>query len=176
LHVTIALTLICICMNQTQLLREYIELTFTEAADATTAAKKVVYTGIFLDDASHQELLEWWEKETGTTLLGKQFGHHMTIKFKPSPEDIEKLPLGQKVSIQVIGWAADEKGQAVLVDPEVASTNPKPHITVAVAPGGSPVYSNELLASGVTNVNGPTLKGIVDTFPREHLIKKYIDV
>jgi len=138
-----------------------------EATDVQTTMKKVVYSGIFLDDASHRELLQWWEKATGIPLLGKHFGHHMTIKFKPTPEEVEKLPLGQKVRIRVVGWAADEKGQAVLVDPEVESTNPKPHITVAVAEGVSPAYSNELLASGVTRIAGPTLEGVVDTFPRE---------
>jgi len=129
--------------------------------------KKVVYSAIFLDDASHRELLAWWVKATGTPLLPTHFGHHMTIKFKPSSEEVAKLDLGKKVRVRVVGWAGDEKGQAVLVDPEVESTNPKPHITVAVAPGVSPAYSNELLASGVTRISGPTLEGVVDTFPRE---------
>ena len=128
--------------------------------------KKVSYSAIFLDDASHRELLAWWVKATGLPLLSQVHGHHMTIKFKPSPEEVAQLDLGQKAKLRVIGWAADEKGQAVLVDPEVESTNPKPHITVAVAPGVSPAYSNELLASGVTRISGPTLEGVVDTFPR----------
>ena len=135
-----------------------------------TTPKKVVYSGIFLDDASHRELLAWFSKETGLDLLDKTFAHHTTLKFKPSAEEVSALPLGKKVQLRVVGWGADAKGQAVVVDlqdAEVQSANAHPHITVAVGPGGSPAYSNELLASGVTRVAGPTLEGVVDTFPRE---------
>ena len=128
--------------------------------------KTVVFSAIFLDDASHRELLAWWEQATGTPLLSKHFAHHMTIKFKPSPEEVEQLDLGKKVRVRVIGWAADEKGQAVLVDSDVESTNAKPHITVSTN-GGSPAYSNTLLSAGSTRIAGPTLEGVIDTFPRE---------
>ena len=129
------------------------------------AMKKVSYSAIFLDDASHRELLAWWVKATELPLLSQVHGHHMTIKFKPTPEEVAKLDLGQKVKVRVVGWAADEKGQAVLVYPEVESTKAHPHITVSTD-GGSPAYSNDLLAAGFTRVAGPTLDGVVDTFPR----------
>jgi len=132
-----------------------------------SAMKNVVYSAIFLDDQSHRELLTWWEKATGTPLLGKVFGHHMTIKFKPTPEEVEKLPMGEKVKLKVIGWAADEKAQAVLVDPEVPSTKAKAHITVSTDPGVSPAYSDTLLKTPITHVTGPTLEGVVGTFPRD---------
>jgi hypothetical protein len=139
----------------------------------TTLAENVVrqflaanptYTGVFLDESSHKALLDWWGEHTDTpTLHGKVWAHHMTIKFKPTAEELEATPIGQKVKLRVIGWAADEKGQAVLVAPEgISSSNEHPHITISTAPGTSPVYSNSLLGKGSNRVSGPTLTGTVD--------------
>lgn len=136
---------------------------FAEAAAEEKPAKLPTYTGVFLDEGSHHALIEWWKKHTDAPLLGKVWGHHMTIKFKPTAEDLEKTPIGHKVKLKVIGWAADEKGQAVLVEPEgVASANKHPHVTISTAPGTGPVYSNDLLAKGSNRVSGPTLTGVVD--------------
>jgi Fungal tRNA ligase phosphodiesterase domain len=137
---------------------------FIAAQEAAEEPKKPpTYTGVFLDEASHRALLAWWEKHTDTPLHGKIWAHHMTIKFKPTAEDLEKTPIGKKVHLKVIGWAADEKGQAVLVEPEgIASANHHPHITISTAPGTGPVYSNDLLAKGSNRVSGPTLTGVVD--------------
>lgn len=130
------------------------------------SAQKPVYVGVFLDPSEHQKLLAWWEKETGLPLLGLLTDGHMTIKFKPTPEDLAKIPLNERVQMKVIGWAADEKGQAVLVDSNTPSFNAHPHITISTEPPTRAVYSNELLARGHTRVSGPTLTGVVDTFPR----------
>ncbi len=130
---------------------------------AKEEAKLPEYTGVFLDESSKHRLLEWWAKHTDAKLLGTTHADHMTIKYQPTAEEVEKTPLGQKIMLRVIGWAADEKGQAVLVQPKgVASANKHPHVTVAVAPGVPAVYSNELLAKGSNRVSGPTLTGVVD--------------
>jgi len=127
------------------------------------AEKKPTYTGVFLDESSHKALLDWWGKHTNTELHPKIWAHHMTIKFKPSEEELESTPVGKKVHLKVIGWAADEKGQAVLVAPQgVQSANKNPHITISTAPGTAPVYSNDLLEKGSNRVSGPTLTGVVD--------------
>jgi hypothetical protein len=71
--------------------------------------------------------------------------------------------MGKKVRLKVIGWASDDKGQAVLVQPEdVSSANDHPHVTVATAPEVPPSYSKELLAHSSNRTNGPTLTGFVD--------------
>ena len=127
-------------------------------------AANPTYTGVFLDEASHHALLEWWKKTTETPFLGgKTWAHHMTLKFKPPAEELEATPVGEKVKLKVVGWAADDKGQAVLVEPEgIASANKHPHVTISTAPGTGPVYSNDLLAKGHNRVSGPTLTGVVD--------------
>lgn len=121
------------------------------------------YTGVFLDASSKKRLLDWWVKHTDAKPLGTIHADHMTIKYKPTAEEFKKTPLGQKIMMKVIGWASDEKGQAVLVQPKgVASANQHPHVTVATAPGVEAVYSNVLLAKGSNRVSGPTLTGVVD--------------
>ena len=108
--------------------------------------EEALYTAVILDDPT--ELLRLWEQETGIPLHPKKIAHHMTIKFKPSPEEVARLPIGKRVNLRVIGYAADDKGQAVAVVPQgVSSANEIPHVTVAVN-GTSPVYSNELLKRG----------------------------
>jgi hypothetical protein len=85
----------------------------------------------------------------------------MTVQFGPSEEDVAATPIGEPGTLRVVGIAADEKGQAVLVEPSYPSTNPMPHVTVAVAEGVKPVYSNELLKRGYEEVDGPLLTGTI---------------
>lgn len=130
---------------------------------------KPIYYGVFLDDDSRDQLKRWWVNTVGSPLLPEHYCHHMTVKFKPSPEEVESYQplIGSKVSVKVVGFAEDEKGQAVLVSPqEVQSANANPHITVSCAPGTAPVYSNTLLAGGVTPIDGPVLTGVFDQHPR----------
>jgi hypothetical protein len=86
----------------------------------------------------------------------------MTLKFDPSPGEALSFPLGEAGVLKVVGYAADAKGQAVLVRSSVISHNPHPHVTMAVAPGVSAAYSNDLLARGHLSVNGPRLSGTVE--------------
>ena len=127
-----------------------------------TAAKKkkALYTAAFLTPASAEELANWWASTVKDDLLDKRFMHHMTIKFRPDAEEVIALPIdGSEVELQVVGYASDDKGQAVLVS-GVESSNDNPHITVSTAEGVSPVYSNELLSSGLVEevATGPVLK------------------
>jgi hypothetical protein len=127
-------------------------------------AKQVTYVGVLLNRASQQKLIHWWNKYVKIPLHPEIFAHHMTIKFMPTPEEVQAFPIGERRNLKVIGWAADDKGQAVLVVPQgIESDYTRPHITMACAPGTGAVYSNELLAQGVHRVNGPMLTGTIDT-------------
>jgi hypothetical protein len=119
---------------------------------AKSKPEKAIYTAVFLDDPN--DLLDWWERETGIPVHPKVFAHHMTIKFKPSPDEVKDLPIGAPVNLRIIGWAADDQGQAVAVQPQgVRSSNRIPHVSVAMS-GVSPVYSNELLGRGFKPASG----------------------
>jgi len=108
--------------------------------------ERAIYSAVFLEDP--KELMRWWESNVGSPLHPKAFSHHMTIKYKPDPDEVTSLPIGSLVRLKIVGWAEDERGQAVVVEPHgVRSTNAIPHITVATN-GAPPSYSNELLERG----------------------------
>jgi hypothetical protein len=130
-------------------------------------AKKVVYAAVFLDESSRQELLEWWSERVGH-VLPKLYAHHMTVAFKPSPEALAALPLGEPATVHVVGWGDDGQAQAVVVQANIPSANPVPHVTVATAEGVSPAHSNTLLSDPTAwsvVYDGPVLRGVVGTFP-----------
>lgn len=74
--------------------------------------------------------------------------HHMTVAYKPNQMffDRYKRMEGQTLKMRVLGHAADERGQAVVV--MGPSDNAHPHVTISVADGTEAVYSNELLHKG----------------------------
>lgn len=119
------------------------------------------YAGIFLSDESQAELLRWWAKVVGQPLLSEVHAHHVTLAYDPTQAQLEAIPFGSEGRVEVVGWAADEHGQAVLVRSVPASINAFPHVTVATD-GTPPVYSNLLLEQGFELVQGPTLTGSVE--------------
>jgi hypothetical protein len=136
-------------------------LTLSQRVASRYVQASVLYTAVTLDHASRRALLQWWTSNVGP-LLDRVVAHHMTLKFKPSPDEVARTPLGDKASLQVVGFAQDDKVQAVLVKPSVPSSNALPHVTVSVGPGGRPVMSNDLLARGYERVSGPRLTGVVE--------------
>jgi hypothetical protein len=128
-------------------------------------SKKPRYSAAWLTPASHLELLRWWAKNVGPT-LDNEIAEHMTIAFMPTEDEIAEILVGRHVKLHVVGYAQDERGQAVLIGGSgvgVKLKNRHPHITVAVADGTQALYSNELLARGpIHPVNGPTLDATLD--------------
>lgn len=82
----------------------------------------------------------------------------MTIEFgvKTLSDDI-----GKPVELKVVGYKRDDKGEAVVVQGVPRADGKVPHITLSVAPGVKPVYSNELVKADWKPVDGPVLKGVV---------------
>ncbi len=116
-----------------------------------------IFVAVVLNELAHQRLLSWWEQERGP-VLSKTFAHHMTVKFKPTAEEVADFAnMGGPVALQVIGWAASNSVQAVVVKGH-SSANEIAHITVATD-GTPPFKSNELLSRGYTRVRGPVLAG-----------------
>lgn len=74
--------------------------------------------------------------------------------------EILALDFGEQVTMQVTGYAENAKGQAVTIKPmpELRYQNRTPHITLSVASGVSPVYSNALIKKG-TEPASFTIKG-----------------
>lgn len=116
------------------------------------------YLSVDLVPESKKRLLQWWRDALPEhPLHSSVFAHHMTIKFGPSAEDRRRMPSNTLVTLEVIGYGADSRGQAVVVRcRRLKSANAVPHITVATH-NTRPVYSNELLQRGWTAVRGPVL-------------------
>lgn len=135
----------------------------TEGGAVRCLDEEKLYAALFLDNASKRRLLAWWRQTVRIPVHKSLELDHMTIAYDPSPVVTAGVPVGLKASITVVGYAADEFGQAVLVHtPAVRSLNRHPHITIATAIGTGPVYSNTLLARGCVFVEGPSLSGVVD--------------
>lgn len=120
----------------------------------------ILYTGIFLTDESRDKLIEWWQKEIGP-LLPNEFAHHCTLAFRPTHEAALALPLGDVVRLDVVGYAADDKAQAVAVASPIRSNNEVAHVTVSTAYGVRPFYSNELLSEQLKPCSRLELYGVV---------------
>jgi hypothetical protein len=143
--------------------------------------KKALYSAAFLDEGSREDLYNWWKMHVKEEPLGRVPKHsHMTIKFKPSHEDILALPIGEseEKTVTVVGYANNELGQAVQVrvsDESFARQDGGiAHITISAsedAPKGF-AYSNQLLSEGVEEVkSGPELKVRIGMFMQNGEIK-----
>ena len=127
---------------------------------------KAIYTAVFFQP--HCIIDAWKDKlvEQGMPQVpadGTLHCNHMTIQFKPDSEHVRKLPMGGSTEMQITGFAADDKCIAITVKYTrygAESSNAIPHVTLWTAEGTKPVYSNELLSRGITEIeNGPSLPG-----------------
>jgi len=126
------------------------------------------YLGVFLTPDAKRQLLKDFPPKHGDVQAD-----HVTLAFKPSPEqmaDIKKrFRMGQRVPLKVTGAAEDAKAQAVTIElpddiGELGKT--KPHITISVAEGVSPAYTNELLDGKAKAVEPRVYSGYLDVGPR----------
>jgi hypothetical protein len=124
---------------------------------------KPVFVAAVLDDEAKQEIYNYWMSQAGAPRpLPVPKMSHMTIKFRPSPEEVASMPIGQPVQLRLVGWAANAQIQAVAVEPVgVSSANAAPHVTFAMADASvAPKLSNDLFAGAATSGSaapGPTI-------------------
>ena len=123
---------------------------------------KAVFTELVLSESSSKMLRKKMEELTGG-LLPNVKSHHITLKFKPSPEEVKSLPGGEQVFGAVTGFVSDHRVQAFVCDwpiwaigDELECSNKHPHVTVATGMDGdkmiSPRVSNDVLAEGITPI------------------------
>lgn len=117
---------------------------------------KVIYTAVFLTSESQKKLLEQFP-----AMHTKVFAHHSTIEFRPQYPDI---PLGEHYQLKVLGYVADEKAQAVIVE-NIYSKKKHPHITVSTRNDTPPVYVDEMIENcEIIPVDDVVLDGVVGYF------------
>ncbi len=135
--------------------------------NAQEKPSKVLFAQAVLDNP--RDILNWFQDQTGLDperMGWKVAAHHMTIEFfdkkdkkalkregKPEANILAEYKdlIGRPVVLDIIGYAKDDKGMAVLVEPRGALSrlvkNKHPHITIATNGIGAK-YSNELLEKG----------------------------
>lgn len=124
---------------------------------------KPVFVAAVLSDEAKQVLYNYWISQPDAPAAFPVLKmSHMTIKFRPSPEEVAAMPIGQPVQLRVVGWAANNQIQAVAVQPVgVGSANATPHVTFALADASvPPKLSNDLFAGAATSgraTPGPVL-------------------
>jgi|SaaInlV_120m_DNA_4_1040238.scaffolds.fasta_scaffold00923_25 hypothetical protein len=127
---------------------------------ARIASDRVVYTGVFLTPMARQKLLKAFPPTHPKTVA-----HHVTLWFYEDSTPMGELPWGKTVPLKVVGYAEDDRAQAVTVALPAgmkAAGGRLPHITLSLAQGVSPVYSNKLVKRGTEAPKGlPTVKGVV---------------
>jgi hypothetical protein len=115
-------------------------------------AKKVMYYAVTFTDTSKLLTHELVTKKLDDHKIKPQAKHHVTLKFfggKGTPEEEKPFQelVGKEVKVVCLGVAGDNKGVAVKVKlPDgITCANKHAHITIGVASGTQPVYSNTLL-------------------------------
>jgi hypothetical protein len=133
-----------------------------ESTETSPLPDRFSYLALFLDARSRAAVTERWPYTHH-----KAHGDHITLsRDKNSP--LVAL-VGQRGSAQVVGYAEDSNGQVLQVDLQrpLKAEAGTPHLTLSVDDGVGPKYSNDLIKKGpVQRVQGLTVTGIVDVFPR----------
>lgn len=127
------------------------------------ANSTISYTGILLDEASHQILVE--RMSTFIPKGWKIYAHHMTVNLGPAKN---KKDIGKIFNLTASEWAKDDKVIAVGVHGHEIKDGRKPHITIAVNTevGGKPKDSN--LLSGWQPISQPIpLAGVLQEVPMQ---------
>jgi len=135
---------------------------------------KAVFTGAFL--ALSAEDREWIEDLFGGFFETVKL-NHVTLAFKPSPEELDATPLGKEIDLRVIGKVeardflspageTTEGVQALVVElpAGIGCGNSVPHVTVSVKGSTKPVSSNWALEAGWDPITPFTLHARVGCF------------
>lgn len=120
--------------------------------------EKIQYIAAVLTKQSQHELFDNISKLVEIPDNWRKIGHHMTVEFNKAKEYagldyFNGFKFGTVVYMMPMYYKMDDKAIAVVPAclpsaKKLGVSNKMPHITVAVAPGIQPVYSNSLLESG----------------------------
>ena len=134
--------------------------------------ENVAYSGVVLDNESHQRLLNSVDIPEGWETIA----HHMTITLGPllhpkGKHDFSKnYGPGNEVTLKVTHVGLDDRAMAVKVEAphEISKRIAFPHITVAVnrEDGGKPFHSNKIPADNFKPIEGELMvRGTVQEVP-----------
>ena len=121
---------------------------------------KTIYLACFLPEEFRRRHQDEMENDRVINKMPdtypNRFGHHMTVKFRPSEADCREIQalFGLPITLTIIGGVAAEV-LAVVIDKErllsdygLVVANDIAHITIATMEGVKPFKSNEVLSRG----------------------------
>jgi tRNA nucleotidyltransferase/poly(A) polymerase len=119
------------------------------------------YSGIVLDDESHNRLIGLLHEHFQDVDDWTEYSHHITVTLGPLPMKLRGL-IGQDFNITVTHIGHTKDVIAVKVDTSF-EINQTPHITIATSPSGKPDMSNTINNwSPITPFN---VTGILEEIP-----------
>ena len=107
-----------------------------------------IYYGVFFDDSAKRFLLNEAKKYITIPEDWTNYCHHMTIVYNNGTEEAQAIadkyePIAfETTRLHVESIGVSDRAIAFGVKTDLAITNKKPHVTIAVAPGAKPVESN----------------------------------
>lgn len=117
----------------------------------SSSSPKLVFVAAFLDDASQRLLREEFNDHEP---IGDWKGTHATLLYKPDPTQLDGIPWGQELSLEIRDWNEDEKcvvAKLEKFDFPMKLTNRTPHITICCEKGVAATYANELVEASWTD-------------------------
>ena len=134
-----------------------------QLAGIITENVNISYTAVVLTKDSHNKLLPLVPKGWDSS----KTCHHCTLNMGKAKENI--IPwLGKKISLDVLGFATDDKVCAVKVKlPNDLTISGIPHITIAITNGGKPFLAGKLDYSNMSTPSNMPFKieGVIKEVP-----------
>jgi hypothetical protein len=115
----------------------------TEKFKMSMGKSSVSYSGVVLDQESHNELINLLHERFKDIDDWREIAHHMTISLGPVPMKYRGL-IGQDIDLTVDGIGHTSDAVAVRIDTNMEVPGTIPHVTLAVSPSGKPVMSNNI--------------------------------
>lgn len=111
------------------------------------------YEAFVLDDMTRADILARFPPKFPDVVC-----HHITNRFGVAKED--NRPFGQRYAFTVVGYAANDKIEALVVSRDGSPIRPDGnlyHVTLSLdrSKGAKPVDSNALIRAGYKKVNDP---------------------
>jgi hypothetical protein len=98
------------------------------------------------------------------TKAGEELPHHMTINM--GPLKMAGYKVGDEIELKVISFGVSKDAVAAEVKPPFPiDTKSRPHITIAIAVGGTPFNSNKI--QDWRECEPITIKGVVQEVPQK---------
>lgn len=114
----------------------------------------ISYIGLFVDDLETRRGIIRFCRVNNIPIHENIICHHVTLKFKPSKDVVEKIEhlLGKEFEVKITGYGSSSDVTALRVSLDgIQSDNTVPHVTISLGPKGEAKMSNDLHYKDIDN-------------------------